>query len=272
MMMDKAHFEIAVRKIVPFTDYVYLHLMGEPLLHPELPSFLEILKSNDLKCCLTTNGTLLDKRKDELIRAADGIHKISISLQAQEANEAFGINAAGGSANVNGIGSRSLVTGEKYLRSCFEFALEAEKSTLIVLRLWNKGGLEENNGTILKIMEEYFPRPWKDHPLGYKIGEKTYLEFGDKFDWPDYNIEDTAPANGRYYCYGLKDQIGILVDGTVVPCCLDNNGRLGLGNIFREDLPDILKNLRASSICEGFKNGIAAEELCKKCGFAMRFQ
>jgi len=256
-MMELGNFKRVIREIFPYTDFVYLHLMGEPLMHPELYEFLKIIKDEGLKCCLTTNGTLLSERRDELLRASDGIHKISISLQAQEAN--------------SGQTKQNLISGDKYLDGCFSFAKSAEKSTIVVLRLWNRGGLDRNNDFIIEAMKKYYPSPWMEHPLGYRIGEKTYLEFGDKFDWPDIDAKETNPEEDRYYCYGLKDQLGILADGRVVPCCLDNNANLALGNIFEDSLEEILSSERATSIYEGFRRGIAAEELCKRCGFAKRF-
>ena len=135
----------------------------------------------------------------------------------------------------------------------------------MVYRLWNEGGVQEKNGQILQQMERYFPQPWTQERRGFRIGQRVYLEYGDKFDWPDL----TAPEGGeRVFCYGLRDQIGVLCDGTVVPCCLDHEGALNLGNLFDASLEEILTGLRAHAICRGFDQGKAAEELCRRCGFA----
>ena len=138
----------------------------------------------------------------------------------------------------------------------------------MVYRLWNQGGADELNAKILNIMEQYFPKPWKEDRRGVRIGEKVFLEYGDKFDWPDL----AAPEGScRVFCYGLRDQIGVLCDGTVVPCCLDHEGDLALGNLFSEDMEAILDNPRAKAIYDGFTDRTAAEELCRKCGYARRF-
>ena len=73
------------------------------------------------------------------------------------------------------------------------------------------------------------------------------------------------------YCYGLKDQLAILVDGTVVPCCLDDEGSMKLGNIFEQSLDDIINGERARRIIEGFQKRIAVEELCQKCSYKNQF-
>ena len=100
------------------------------------------------------------------------------------------------------------------------------------------------------------------------LGDKVFLEHGDKFDWPDL----TAPeGSGTVFCYGLHDQLGILCDGTAVPCCLDHEGDLALGNIFEQSMEEILASPRAMAIREGFRHREAAEELCRKCGYARRF-
>ena len=118
-------------------------------------------------------------------------------------------------------------------------------------------------------MAEFFPRPWTEERRGTRVGQKVYLEYGDKFDWPDLSAADNGE---RVFCYGLRDQLGVLCDGTVVPCCLDHEGDIALGNLFDSDLGDILATDRAKAIYEGFSNGKAAETLCRRCGYATRFR
>lgn len=90
---------------------------------------------------------------------------------------------------------------------------------------------------------------------------------GEKFKWPSLQVEELGE---RVFCYGLRDQVGILVDGTVVPCCLDSDGSIALGNIFDNTLEEILSSKRAIDIYNGFSGRKAVEELCKKCGFINR--
>ena len=76
------------------------------------------------------------------------------------------------------------------------------------------------------------------------------------------------------FCYGLRDQFGVLSDGSVVPCCLDHDGDITLGNILDTDasLEEILSSERAQKIKNGFTRRYASEELCRRCGYAQRFQ
>lgn len=247
-VMTEAEFKTLLPKLRPWSDYLYFHLMGEPLGHPQLERFLQLAGETGFKVILTTNGTLLKKQQEKLL-AAPALHKVNISLHAFEANDLA-------------------VSFEEYLLNCFSFGREAQGQKLVVFRLWNQGGAEALNGKILDTLERFFPKPWQEERRGFRLGDKVYLEYGDKFEWPDLKAEDGGEA---VFCYGLRDQIGVLCDGTVVPCCLDHNGDIPLGNLFTESLEEILESPRAQAIYEGFKQKRAAEELCRKCGYAKRF-
>ena len=246
--MTEEEFSALLPRIRPFSDYLYFHLMGEPLCHPLLARFLELAGEAGFKVILTTNGTLLPRMQDVLLNAP-ALHKVNISLHAFEANDLA-------------------VPFEEYLRGCFAFGKAAEGKCIISYRLWNGGGADELNSQILETMAGFFPRPWAEERRGPRLGQKIYLEYGDKFDWPDLSAADNGE---RVFCYGLRDQIGVLCDGTVVPCCLDHEGDLALGNLHETTLDAILETPRAKAIYEGFQKGKAAEELCRKCGYATRF-
>ena len=241
-------FRTLAEKLRPHTEYLYLHLMGEPLLHPEFEKLLEITNELRFRVIITTNGTLLDKRT-ALLLSSPAVHKVNISLQSFEAN------------------SRGVL--DEYVRSCAQFAAAASKADkLCVLRLWNNNGLDSLNERIEAILEEYFPKPWRDSRGSRALANRLWLEPGDKFDWPDLEAEDHGDS---CFCYGLRDQVGVLCDGTVVPCCLDHEGDAALGNLFENSLDDILAGDRAKAIYDGFSRRQAVEELCRKCGYARRF-
>jgi len=247
--LTEEELAVLLPKLRPYTDYLYFHLMGEPLLHPKLEQFLKMAGSYGFKVILTTNGTLLMKQQ-EMLLSSPALHKINISLHAFEANDLT-------------------VPFEEYLSDCFAFGKASAGKKLVVYRLWNQGGEDAQNQVILDTMNRYFPGNWVKERLGTRIAERTYLEYGDKFDWPDL----TAPeGSSRIFCYGLRDQLGVLCDGTVVPCCLDHEGDLALGNLFTQDMEEILNSSRAKAIYEGFSSREATEELCRKCGYARRFQ
>lgn len=247
--MDLERFSSILEKLKGYTEFVYFHLMGEPLLHPNLPQFLDVAGKMGFKVILTTNGTLLEGRK-ELLLSSPAVHKVNISLHAFEANDLS-------------------VPFEAYVDGCLNYGKAAEGKKLTVFRLWNSGGEDKQNGLLLERLEAVFPKPWKDSRKGTQLASKIYLEPGEKFDWPDLNAPE---EEGPYFCYGLRDQIGILWDGTVVPCCLDHEGDIPLGNILTQNLDEILQSDRAKAIYEGFSKREAAEPLCRRCGYARRFK
>lgn len=243
-----AEFSSLLPRLRPYTDYLYFHLMGEPLCHPQLETFLHLAGEAGFRVILTTNGTLL-QRQQEILLNAPALHKINISLHAFEANDLD-------------------IPFSQYLSQCFAFGKAAEGKLLVVFRLWNHGGADSRNGEILDALQKAFPQKWVVERRGTRLADRVYLEYGEKFDWPDLN----APEGSEdLYCYGLRDQLGVLCDGTVVPCCLDHDGDLALGNLFEQDLNAILESPRAKAIFEGFRQRKAVEPLCRRCGYARRF-
>ena len=241
-------FSILLKKLCGKTQYLYFHLMGEPLFHPSLDVFLASAYEKGFRVILTTNGTLLGKR-EEILLAAPALYKINISLQSFEANE-------GGVL-------------KNYVNQCAAFADKASKAGKICeLRLWNHGGQERLNSEILKLLGKTFDGTWEENPRSVKLAERVYLAEDDIFDWPDLE----APDRGEHcFCYGLRDQIGVLCDGTVVPCCLDHNGDLALGNLFDQELEDIMSTKKSRDIYNGFSQKKAVEPLWRRCGYARRF-
>ncbi len=245
--MTREEFSYILDKLTEQTKYIYYHLMGEPLTHPLLPEFVKLAGERGYKSIITTNGTLLDRRGDELLSA--GVHKVNISLHSFE----------------NGTDEDH----KQYISQLAAFSKKAANhGTIVVFRLWNKNCDEGRNELALQYLQDDITGPWTTNSRGIKIRDNIYLEWGERFDWPD---SETEIQGTTFSCYGLKDQFGILSDGTVVPCCLDSDGVIHLGNIFTQDLSAILNSPRATAIVEGFRCGTASEDLCKRCGYAQRF-
>ncbi len=249
--MSPQAFAVVAEKLRPVTGYLYFHVMGEPLLHPQLEALLTIAGEKGFKVCLTTNGTLLRKREGVLL-AAGSLHKVSVSLHSFEGNGAPDMEA--------------------YLTQVWESCRAlAGRGVICVLRLWNEGGLEQRNGEI----EDFLARKTGTCPADWpqtrqdtwRLAPGVFLERACRFDWPDAGAEET----GTQFCYGLRSQMGVLWDGTVVPCCLDHEGDLALGNLLEQDLEEILESPRAKAIYEGFSRRQPSEELCRRCGYASRF-
>lgn len=238
-------FRLFAEKIRPFTEYIYLHVLGEPLIHPQLKEILAICTELHFKVTVTTNGTLLRRNADVLL-SCPALYKVSVSLHSFEANE-----------------RKSLL--EDYMTGVCVFAAKAARQGVIVaLRLWNEGGANSLNSDINALISDRFPGPYRENRSGITLSKNVFLEYGEKFDWPDI----AAPETGAGFCMGLRDQAAVLCDGTVVPCCLDCEGDIPLGNLYKQSLEDILNGERAKNLINGFSERRASEELCRRCGYA----
>lgn len=252
--MTLGEFARVVGNLRGVTEYLYLHLLGEPLTHPMLPTFIEYARSCGYKVAITTNGTLLKEKGESLILA--GAYKVNISLHSFE--------------------GESEQKQTDYVSECIDFADRASRAGILtVLRLWNIERDKETpdtdgrNKKTLELLRERFGEDWTMGARGARIRDKLHLEYGERFEWPDMNREELGED---VFCHGLGDHFGILADGTVVPCCLDAEGDMALGNIFESDIRSILASPRALAIKEGFSKKKATEELCRKCGYARRFK
>ena len=255
--MTVEEFDIVTSDISPLTNTICLHLMGEPLLHPNIKEIFEICNKKNLNVYLTTNGTLLKQNLDLL--KSGYAKKISVSLHSFEAND-----------NSNSLDNYL----ENALLSCKEIA--ENSSTYIEFRLWNqstdKGTKNALNKTIIEKIEQIFNTKIVIPNLQPRvsINDKIYVSFADIFEWPI--TTENKQKNSVKFCYGLRSHFGILCDGTVVACCLDSEGKLALGNIFTTKIADILNTPKAQNIYKGFANRNTTEELCKTCTYANKFQ
>ena len=254
--MTVKEFDAITDEIKPLTNTVCLHLMGEPLLHPNIKEIFEICNKKNLNVYLTTNGTLIKKHLDLLKSGC--AKRISVSLHSFEANE-----------NLN--------TLDEYLEdailSCKEIADSSK--TYIEFRLWNEdtniSAKNKLNKTILEKINKTFNINLNNDNLQphTSIADNIYISFADAFEWPI--TTENKEKNCVKFCYGLRSHFGILCDGTVVACCLDNEGKLALGNIFENSITDILNTPRAQNIYKGFTDRNITEEFCKTCTYANKF-
>ncbi len=245
--MSTQEFSHILDQLEGQTEYIYYHLMGEPLTHPDLPSLIQLAAQRGFRSIITTNGTLLKERGDEII--VSGVHKVSISLHSfEKGNE---------------------IAYEKYLTEVADFADKASKADIIVVfRLWNRGYDDGRNQTALSFLRSRLDGEWANNTKGIRIRKKLYLEWGDRFEWPD---KDAPEQTGEIFCYGMRDHFAILCDGSVVPCCMDSEGIVTLGNVFDENIADILASPRANAIVTAFEHRTASEDLCRRCPYAQRF-
>ncbi|MCU6794018.1 SPASM domain-containing protein [Paenibacillus sp. WQ 127069] len=248
-------------EIKPHTDYIYFHVKGEPLLHPRIDELLDLSHERGFKVNITTNGTLITKNKHKIL-PKPALRQMNFSLHSFDGHE--------GSTNK-----------EAYIMNILDFVKEAVATTplLVSLRLWNLDtdnttNLERSrNREILEMIEKAFELDFKIEEKfvrgsGLKIAKQIYLNQDHEFQWPDLKEDEDE---GKGFCHALRNQAAILVDGTVVPCCLDGEGVINLGNINQTPFSEIVEGERANNLYNGFSRREVVEELCRKCGYRQRF-
>ncbi len=254
--MELPEFEAILQQVAPLTEIVCLHLLGEPLAHPKFTELLAICEKYNTHIDLTTNGLLLNRYK-EILAAAKCIRQVNFSLQAFKDN----------------FPERDI---KPYLLQIFEFITLANTTRpdlYINLRLWNQQSNDSDNEAIFVAIEEYFQlKINRNIEVGgiksKRIWNRLYLHFDSRFEWPSFSL----PFQGKKgRCHGTVNHIGIHADGTLVPCCLDKNAEINLGNVKEQAISEILDGERFKTMRNGFLSGVLVEEFCQHCSFIGRF-
>lgn len=261
------NFENIIGQVKAYTDQVCLHVMGEPLAHPQFSELISICASHNVKVQITTNASLLNVKNLEALLATN-VRQVNISLQSFAAN----------------LKSRDEQPKlERYIKAIFNFTELARlkrPDLYVQFRMWNEGASdsereEQVNRRIIAKLEEHFAtridhskinlRFKKSAPLGGRFS----LQFDSRFRWPDLNDEMISDQG---FCHALTSHIAIHADGTIVPCCLDKEARINLGNIYETPFSAILESPRLQAMKMGFASGVLCESLCQRCDFISRFQ
>lgn len=235
------NYKTVIDKVKKYTKYVYLHVLGEPLMHPNINEIIDINFENGISTNITTNGYLISK-----VKYNKNIRQLNVSLQSF--NEDIGLSI------------------DEYLSNIFDVVEKIKKHTYINLRLWYESDITKE---ILDRINSKYDKTilFSNKNDSIKLEDNVYLTFHKEFEWPSLDCKD---INEVGTCYALRDHIGILVDGTIVPCCLDGDGVISLGNIFEDDLKDIIDSNRYQSMLKGFKDNKRIEPLCQRCNFIQK--
>jgi len=257
--MDLDFFESVITQAKHYTKEIVCHVVGDPLTQPNLYAYLDIIHKYGLKAMLTTSGYYLKKHSyDTLFHPC--VKQINISLNSFNKND-------------------TSLTFEQYispvLKLCKE-KLSREEDLFINLRVWNLDEMMSEhafNTILFEKLSNTFKKKlrlseiYKEHPKNIRLASKILVHFDNYFEWPSLNNE----TYGDGTCQGLKSHIAILSSGKVVPCCLDCDGIIELGDLHKTSLEDIVTSKRSQTMLNGFKDGKAVEELCQKCSYKERF-
>ncbi|KIM07895.1 MAG: radical SAM protein [Sulfurovum sp. FS06-10] len=257
--MDLEFFESIVQQAKPFTKEIACHVVGDSLTLRNLGDYLDIIHKYNMKAMLTTSGYFMKKHPYETL-FHPAVKQINVSLNAFNKND-------------------TSITFEQYMKPilalCYE-KVKQEKELFINLRMWNLDEMMSEkafNTELFEWLQSAFNVVLDLNKLDSKeqksirLDNKVLLHFDNYFEWPSLK----NPMYGHGTCQGLSSHIGILANGEVIPCCLDSDGVMALGNLHKQRLADVVYGTRATAMIEGFKHAQCSEELCLKCSYKNRF-
>lgn len=258
-VMGPSDFEKVLLEAKPLAKQVCLHLMGEPLAHPNFTQIMQLCEKHDVPVQITTNGVVINSRKEVLLQSKV-LRQINFSIQSYKDN----------------FPNRDFSV---YLKPILEFSKELNEvspDTYVNYRLWNLGRSEKimaENEEVFRTLETFYDveinrNTQVESIKSKRIWNRVYLHFDSHFDWPSWDLPNQGTV-GR--CHALKSHVGIHADGTVVPCCLDKECQIPLGNAIDESLESILNSKRAVAMRKGFDENKRVEEFCQHCTYINRF-
>ncbi len=257
--MDLGFFESLIMQAKVYTKEIACHVVGDPLTLFNLSDYLDIIHKHGLKAMLTTSGYFLKKHTyDTLFHPC--VKQINISLNSFNKND-------------------TSITFEQYITPVLNLChakIERRKELFINLRVWNLDEMMSErvfNEILFARLSEAFDceldldNVYKEQPKSIRLAFKVLIHFDNYFEWPSLNNKNYGDGT----CQGLQSHVAILASGKVVPCCLDCDGIMELGDLHHKSLKEILSDKRSKNMIEGFKEGKAVEELCQKCSYKERF-
>lgn len=247
-MLSLDEFNSIIQDVKQYTKYIYLHVQGEPLTHPDFNKILHICDENDMQVQLVTNGTFLYKYLD--IYSHPSLRKISISLQSIE---------------------YQAVNLEDYMHTLITFIDYSAtfKHPIVEVRFWRNDQYDlPKTKKCMDILNEKYTLSLTERNNHYRIKENIYVDFDNMFSWPDL---ENMPLEKNGTCLGAKTQIAILSNGDVVPCCLDTDAHVLLGNIFKNDLNTILNDKPYKKLVKEFNDHKIENPFCLRCTYRLRF-
>ncbi|WQT08045.1 SPASM domain-containing protein [Helicobacter pylori] len=245
-------FEKICKEAAPLTPIITFHVLGDPCKLKNLNHYLNAAKRFSLKVDLVTSGAYLHNFETLL---QDAIYQISISLDA-------------------GLDNHNKLNQHRYIQKILEFCrYKCEKNSEVFLNLRIQDSTLEKHQNLIKPFLESFEcvslETLKSQGRA-RLFKKSFLNIQKTFKWPNLNAQNPLNQESKTpYCYGLIKQIAILSNGVVVPCCMDTQAHINLGDLNHTPLKDILNSQKAMAIKTHFLKGEALELLCKNCSYPL---
>ena len=270
-VMNLEFFRKAVAESTHHTNLITLHILGDPLCVENLEQYLAVAKNANLKVEITTSGANLANLGDFDLLLNAPIKQVNFSLDA-----------------LNELENRDFLLA-RIIDFC-KYKRQIQSEIFVNLRIQKRARnrdlvafLEREFGDFgVKNLERYLcDSQGKKCESRVKLGKKIIIDFREVFAWNLKGLDcfgDKSPRNDKSFaefthgtCLALKTHIGILANGEIVPCCMDSQGILSLGNIKYTTLDLALKSKKAQEMLNGFRQNRIIEPFCKVCDYRKVF-
>lgn len=242
-------FEKILKQTKDLTERHCLHVLGEPLLHPQFEELLQIAQKTGVQLEITSNGLLLGQYLPALA-TNNSLIQLNISLHSLNSN----------------LGFEKTLEHIKSLLPSLEVLLDQSPKLFVNLRFWR--GFDVDQKLLAELLALYEGKEFIRKDKNLRLRSRLLIHFEQSFNWPSM---DQPKLHQVGHCHALSSHFGILADGRVIPCCLDSKGDISLGNINSQDITEILKSPRAINMLEGLKKKELREDLCQRCQYIERF-
>jgi len=198
---------------------------GEPLLHPSIIDYINMASTRSFRTSLVTNGTLLNRDLSKRLMDS-GLDELTFSID--------GVGKA--YEDIRGIPYNNIKNKIDEFLSIKETV--GWKGSVRIRTVV----CESNSSAFKEIYDE-----WKGHGIEFSIQREVL--------WKDAERNDP--------CEFIKSTIVVLWNGDIVPCCVDYDGELNLGNVMTDNLFQVwdgkMEALRLNHIRGNYPS------LCRKC-------
>jgi pyruvate-formate lyase-activating enzyme len=284
----------AVDGYVQANRMVFLHVMGEPLVHPHLVEIAHIARRAGLVPAVFTNVTLLDARNSRRLLDANLGH-VTLSLNAASDEDFAVLGGRGSQSNqerrvlnfLRDRAERSDAVPHVDIQYMFKQSAAIAGPNLVssLQQVWDlyrhwlylvremqpslSGPVDIrphiDAQRLMKPYAEFGKDPSIRVPLspGIALVFKTACTFGNISLAPGYTVEPTERGQCPYF--NPFRQLAVFVDGTVSFCNLDHENSVNLGSLVDTPLQQLWTSDRMQRIREQMLRSHLTEPLCQRC-------
>jgi hypothetical protein len=263
----------------------HFHVMGDPLLYPDLSDAVGAARRHGLEAWVTTNGSLLTPRAVTQLRDA-GLSHLTISLQTPDAATFAlrGVDQLDFEEYRRRLveASRSFLSQDGPMRLTVCFLVNPLRRFRApdapTMRVAESG--RELRGHMQRWIEWIFTGTARAAEIPDLLAKtrrvgvlrETYIPLTARLAFQvrvlgNWAAHFDGPLIGARvgYCPGVSENLGVLWNGDYVICCTDYDGATALANATKVSLRTYLSLPSVQAIAEGFRRYRVVHPHCRRC-------